>query len=232
MLAVIIPLYSVAPRIADNHSAHMNALSKVVEENLSSALIFEDDVDWDFFIKQQLADFAVGSRVVQGDDPSGSRIESPYGSDWDLLWHGHCAQNVNQNASHYYLIDDDVTVGLDSKLAKHLFNPKQPFDEFNQTGSRFIYQSGGGTCTTGYAVSARGARKMLAAMSLRSLNEPYDDMMSDFCKNKLAVPGQCIAVWPPLFQPHRLAGTKAQNSDIGQSQSTGRRSLVVIWHLC
>lgn len=35
-----------------------------MEQNLTSALIFEDDVDWDIRIKKQLYDFSKGSRVL------------------------------------------------------------------------------------------------------------------------------------------------------------------------
>lgn len=34
--------------------AHINALRSIVEQNLTSAVIFEDDLDWDVRIKQVL----------------------------------------------------------------------------------------------------------------------------------------------------------------------------------
>ncbi|KAI1137410.1 glycosyltransferase family 25 protein [Hypoxylon sp. FL0543] len=43
--------------------SHMNALRVVVRENLRSALIMEDDVDWDVRIKSQLQTFASASRT-------------------------------------------------------------------------------------------------------------------------------------------------------------------------
>ncbi|KAF2739604.1 hypothetical protein EJ04DRAFT_284957 [Polyplosphaeria fusca] len=42
--------------------AHMNALREVIEQNLTTALIFEDDADWDFRIRGQLADFSHAAR--------------------------------------------------------------------------------------------------------------------------------------------------------------------------
>ncbi|KAI9803138.1 MAG: hypothetical protein M1833_001209 [Piccolia ochrophora] len=48
--------------------AHLNALStpssSVIQQNISSALIFEDDVDWDWRIRSQLRDFAKSSRAL------------------------------------------------------------------------------------------------------------------------------------------------------------------------
>jgi GR25 family glycosyltransferase involved in LPS biosynthesis len=44
--------------------AHMNALRTIVERNLTSALVLEDDADWDVRIKSQMQDFASASRLL------------------------------------------------------------------------------------------------------------------------------------------------------------------------
>ncbi|EFE39092.1 LPS glycosyltransferase, putative [Trichophyton verrucosum HKI 0517] len=105
---------------------HLDALSdepSIVENNINTALIFEDDADWDIRIKSQLRDFALASRaLVQplsgGEhlayadptflDPRNSPgalkeihinndtippVNSPYGDNWDILWPGHCGVN-------------------------------------------------------------------------------------------------------------------------------------------
>jgi GR25 family glycosyltransferase involved in LPS biosynthesis len=41
--------------------SHMNALRTVVEQGLESALILEDDVDWDARLKSQLETFALAA---------------------------------------------------------------------------------------------------------------------------------------------------------------------------
>ncbi|KJZ76836.1 hypothetical protein HIM_03713 [Hirsutella minnesotensis 3608] len=43
---------------------HMNAIQQVVWQNLSSALIFEDDIDWDIRLRQQLRDFALSAHAL------------------------------------------------------------------------------------------------------------------------------------------------------------------------
>src|SRR5262245_9785082 len=43
---------------------HMNAPQRVVEQNLTTALIFEDDVDWDVRVRQNLQRFALASRFL------------------------------------------------------------------------------------------------------------------------------------------------------------------------
>ncbi|KAH8727506.1 hypothetical protein GQ44DRAFT_703330 [Phaeosphaeriaceae sp. PMI808] len=46
---------------------HMNAIQRVVEQNLTTAFILEDDVDWDIRIRQNLQRFALASRVLSQD---------------------------------------------------------------------------------------------------------------------------------------------------------------------
>ncbi|KAK7705215.1 hypothetical protein SLS64_008051 [Diaporthe eres] len=103
--------------------AHINAIQEIVKRNLSTALILEDDADWDVRIKDQLRDFATATRALTQplDGTSGSYADptyptpkgqaevrefqfhnlpktvvprhSPYGDNWDLLWVGHCGMH-------------------------------------------------------------------------------------------------------------------------------------------
>ncbi|KAI0101288.1 glycosyltransferase family 25 protein [Daldinia grandis] len=43
--------------------SHMNALQSIVREDLTSALILEDDIDWDVRLKSQLRTFALASKT-------------------------------------------------------------------------------------------------------------------------------------------------------------------------
>ncbi|OCL12208.1 glycosyltransferase family 25 protein, partial [Glonium stellatum] len=56
---------SISPGNKGSWRAHMNALQAIVEQNLTTALILEDDVDWDIRIKSQLQTFALASRGLQ-----------------------------------------------------------------------------------------------------------------------------------------------------------------------
>ncbi|KAL9105347.1 MAG: hypothetical protein Q9227_009467 [Pyrenula ochraceoflavens] len=44
--------------------AHLNAIKEVVAKNLTSALIIEDDVDWDVRIKKQLYDYSLAVQAL------------------------------------------------------------------------------------------------------------------------------------------------------------------------
>jgi hypothetical protein len=60
----------------------------VIERGLSSALIIEDDMDWDIRLLSQIPEFAKGARSLS-QIPLTMPQDSPYGDDWDLLWPGH-----------------------------------------------------------------------------------------------------------------------------------------------
>lgn len=96
---------------------------RIVKRNLSTALILEDDADWDVRIKDQLRDFATATHTLTQplEGTSGSYADptyptpkgqnkvrefqfhnlpktvvprhSPYGDNWDLLWVGHCGMH-------------------------------------------------------------------------------------------------------------------------------------------
>ena len=52
------------PAIKGSWRAHINAISQVLEQNLESALIMEDDIDWDIRLKDQLQDFALSTHHI------------------------------------------------------------------------------------------------------------------------------------------------------------------------
>lgn len=89
----------------------------MVTNNINSALILEDDVDWDIRIRDQLRDFATASLILNSRasdiDNNTSSIRntsepihfedilnpptphlSPYGDHWDVLWFGHLGQRM------------------------------------------------------------------------------------------------------------------------------------------
>ncbi|KAB2574511.1 hypothetical protein BFW01_g4157 [Lasiodiplodia theobromae] len=60
--------------------------------NYSSALIMEDDADWDVRIHEQAA--LVAEAVRNLTVPRTETREWPWGEDWDVLWLGHCGERL------------------------------------------------------------------------------------------------------------------------------------------
>ena len=146
--------------------AHMNAAASILDNNLSSALILEDDADWDVSLKTQLTQFALGSRHILNASTS-SEPQSPYGDGWDMLWIGHCAQSRPTQPFSRFIIANDTTV-RPAGHRWHLWNPEPTltYDLPHNRTTRVVYRSAGGMCSFGYALSYTGARKYISELIL------------------------------------------------------------------
>ena len=142
--------------------AHMDAAGAIIDNNLSSALIVEDDADWDVGLKTQLTQFALGSRHFL--DASSSEPRSPYGDGWDMLWFGYCAQSepTKKPFSRFIITNDTTVRSPDHRL--HMWNPEPSltYDLPHNKTTRVVYRSAGGICSFAYALSYTGARKYIS----------------------------------------------------------------------
>ena len=204
--------------------AHMDALNTVVREGLSSALILEDDIDWDVDIKRQLPPIAQGTRQLgmeslrRANKTVQNPLRSPYGDDWDVLWLGHCASELRHPADRF-LIANDPTV----PPTNHRWNMWQPgFNDLDVTNStRVVSANNQALCTLSYAVSFAGAQKILYHMGTKPFKDPYDMGLKSLCdsrdKHKYDVQLECLHVWPSLMNSYRPEG----KSDAGDSDMHG-----------
>ncbi|KAI0178291.1 glycosyltransferase family 25 protein [Pestalotiopsis sp. NC0098] len=214
---------------------HMNAVRRIVEEQLESALIMEDDMDWDVGLKSQLEKVARGARELFESAPSPI---SPYGDGWDVLWLGHCGEvfpelldenrkKAAEDAGLRYMqrkfvIENDPTVPPRDKLTGIM--------DFRQSpeGTRWVHITGAPICTFAYALSHRGARKVLFDLSVDHLGGPFDNSLASLCRRAVSAVGdpdapragdrgldtKCISVTPPVFFHHKAKGNLAGDSDI------------------
>ncbi|KAL9081935.1 MAG: hypothetical protein Q9159_006876 [Coniocarpon cinnabarinum] len=229
--------------------AHMNVIQHVVKNNLSSALILEDDVDWDVRIKPQLAAFAMGSRALTQPLTGGGYIDptlstrasaddvsplnydltpgnaptttqpvlSPFGDNWDVLWLGHCGvrfpapgQTIPKGR---YIIEDDKTVP-NFKVRNTIHDEvRQQYKDH----TRAIHHAMGPICTFAYAVSQRGARRILKEIGIDSFHGPFDNVMAAFCDRHT-----CITSQPQYFSHWRPRGSENRDSDINAGSDAFR----------
>ncbi|RYP71476.1 hypothetical protein DL770_008124 [Monosporascus sp. CRB-9-2] len=216
---------------------HMTAVWRIVEENLESALIMEDDMDWDTRLKSQLPMIAQGARELFP-APRPHSTPSPYGWGWDLLWLGHCGEVfpelLDENKgkptddagirymSRKFTISDDPTVpDLDKVTGLIDFRIELPH-------TRWVHITGAPICTFAYALSNRGARKVLFDLSVNHLTGPFDNALAGLCRRAVSdygtlVPDEagdrgldtkCISVTPPIFFHHKAKGPVNADSDI------------------
>ena len=181
--------------------AHINAAASILDKNLSSALIVEDDADWDAHLLTQLTQFALGSRLLLNASTSSDSI-SPYGDGWDMLWIGHCAQDPPQQPFARFFIANDPTVPPPGRRWS-LWNPEETltYDILHNRTTRVVYRSTGGTCSYAYALSYTGAQKVLYYLSYSHFDGPFDVGLQDMCKrgSKQEIDFLCIGVYPGLI---------------------------------
>ncbi|OAA66697.1 glycosyltransferase family 25 protein [Niveomyces insectorum RCEF 264] len=286
--------------------AHMNVLQSIIERNLTTALIMEDDIDWDVRLKAQMVSFALAARAFhqplrgtnrtaafwhtppfdkdgraisldsqrhhhhqqqqqqeqqplprKGQQPTtaeaiaaaaenAARDEqrkhdvpleavpaydlphlSPYGDDWDVLWLGHCGtefpasppmlskqpdapdettagsggQGAKQSATEgsaaaaaaaagaapaqlpllRVTLADDPTVPAPASLKPHPFALPDALGTLYPPHTRVVHPASGTLCTQAYAVSQRGARKLLYQFGLASFTTGWDLLLRDWC---------------------------------------------------
>ncbi|KAL4800573.1 hypothetical protein BDV19DRAFT_72583 [Aspergillus venezuelensis] len=198
--------------------AHMNALRSVVENKYATALIMEDDADWDVNVRPQLREIARGVRELSGNHKAPRK--EPYGTNWDLLWIGGCATVQGKNETEVYaILDDPTTISVDRRGPWD--GPIGPSDtwknqhpEISIDSTRFVYRAGHGCCLYGYAVTYEGARKILAALSLERSAE-VDNSLGDLCGGKNGRHQiRCFGVYPNVIGTFKPAGPNWRSSDI------------------
>ncbi len=220
----------------------------MIEQNISSALILEDDADWDLRIKSQMRQFAEASQMLfqpvigtanqlldpsfptpkHGQKPQSFTIgqhlitpakSSPYGDldRWDFLWVGHCGTRF-AHASDETVPLGRVVIPNDPSVAEsqHLnmqFGNSEIFDEY-PPHTRVVSHAKDAVCTVGYAISQRGARKMLHEAGLVRMDDPIDIVFQYVCDGNGRPRANCLTVQPQLFQTHRPIGRESSFSDI------------------
>lgn len=221
-------------------------LNRVVARNLSTALLFEDDIDWDFRIRSQLVAFSEATRRLPQlsslraqkqppafeeehpnpielakrssivlSNPSQENVPTnPFGRDWDILWLGHCGADLPPasptHPDRFMLLNDD-TVPSPKHLRMRSTAPQDPIASLYPAHTRVYHRTSNSTlCTLAYAVTQRGARKILFQFGMRDFSKGYDFALSDFCgglmqgwvmKDEEGEPVRlmCVTVQPPLF---------------------------------
>lgn len=235
---------------------HINAIQDIVTKGYGSALIAEDDFDWDIRLKEQLRDFAVATNgllsqfspehiphYAHNTDESFEYSylatwlyenekkvvvpQSPYGDGWDVLWLGNCGMNMKGRKDDWQTLAivhrDDSTVAPVEEYYHWDWADQHPYNTYPNHTRLYLSQPTDGVCSIAYAISQRGARKILLELGVERADKAFDLMLQDFCQGGwqggLAEPHACWGVVPPLFAQHRPAGPESKDSDIGSAEA-------------
>lgn len=197
--------------------AHLNFAQRMVRERISTAIVFEDDADWDVNLRTQLEQFAHGSQYISSafSPPTALKSKSyggphsPYGDDWDLLWLGHCGVSTHPADPRLFIIDNDPTVP--SPLHRVNYQSIPNMSGFSNS-TRIVHRVRSGCCLYSYALSQRGAQKMLLAQSTLTEFQPVDIAMRLMCQESDSF--KCIGVFPQIIDTHKAAGSIERDSDM------------------
>lgn len=191
--------------------AHANAWRRVMDAPYETALILEDDLDWDVNINDIMS-------LVSEHLPKSSPTD-PWGhSSWDVLWLGACLNSPNPDLANEDVRYDDRWAPSRDNMRdydKKYFDGLAQGGPYMDSGERVIQRAYKPVCTMAYAITKYAARKMLYNIGYRGLDGPVDLAMC-WMHEKGQLKGW--TVWPPLFMPWRVGGL--HDSDI-QSFSNG-----------
>ena len=79
--------------------------------------------------------------------------------------------------------------------------------------SRLIHMAGEPLCSFAYAISAKGAQKLLYGTAIKELRGIFDNALSWWCTDH-SQNATCLVAQPPYFFHHRPAGKSNKASDI------------------
>lgn len=204
----------------DNAHAWLGHLTTLAEAgNYASALILEDDADWDVQIRSVMPNIAEAVHYITGARTfrNSRTSDTPYGTKWDVLWLGHCGENIRFERPLKYFKDPTVPPYYNS-WEKNL----SPDPHHN----RFVHHSSGPICTFAFAVTNEGAKKMLDAPDKGK--ESFDIWLHVLCKQEKL---RCISINPELFHHHEMPGRKdSLINGLSDKEKVAREMTDNIWH--
>jgi GR25 family glycosyltransferase involved in LPS biosynthesis len=212
------------PGAIGSFRSHIDVWKRLVDEKIESALIFEEDIDWVDDLKgalQKLQHPFTSLLTSHKSDGEFRYLDSqdPWNhNEWDVLYLGACHERsfTKKNARPWakmfqkynfvdeppFLVYQDDTSPDTDQLRKPLRDfladyeiPKSNKDMPKAERKRIVTRSYEPWCTTGYAVSLRGAFRLLYGATI-TMNEPADVSIG-FNMQNLLIEG--YSVIPPLF---------------------------------
>ncbi|KAE8373955.1 hypothetical protein BDV26DRAFT_300665 [Aspergillus bertholletiae] len=190
--------------------AHLDIIKYAIQADFDTALIIEDDVDWDVKIRSQMVRIAESVRNLT---QTSANETAPYGRDWDVLWIGHCGE---------YWEDMFETVFYEDPTAcphKYYYGWAKGNMERMPDHHRAVYWSANPVCSFAYALSRNGSRKVIELLGAGK-DVAFDISMMMACRaGKL----KCISVVPEVvhqYFPNLTFGVQSM-VDIGNGRQVG-----------
>lgn len=199
--------------------AHANAWRHMIDNDIQSALIIEDDVDWDLNVKEIMGAFNWQLRYNNtmrwgADVRKGWGDECPYGCDWDELFVGQCGGSPNKNRLDLHSIFPEPhspALSTSPEWVQKEF--KQYWNLSESAGIRIISPTWEPLCLMGYALTRMGAMRMLYHIGgWKPFGHPVDNEIA-WKTSAGKVSGYTLS--PPVFTSWRIGGSQDSDNDAG-----------------
>ncbi|KAJ5928185.1 hypothetical protein N7466_007141 [Penicillium verhagenii] len=191
----------------------------MVSEDIETALILEDDVDWDINVRDVFAELSrqmSSQKEFNQLTPQREPIPTPYGSGWDILYVGSSSNIPNlDNLPPRYIYQDPNApeydhVGRSYRLEMELWG----VNTSEQANSRVVAPSWYPVGALGYAVTKSAAQTLLYNLGgYQGLQSPVDLAMIGLIQKGVL---DAYTVIPPLITPFWVGG--ARDSDINEEK--------------
>lgn len=200
--------------------SHHVVLREFLKSGQETALIFEDDVDWDIRLKTIQVPLAQRAARSLGKSKTIDATLYPWGTpkDWDLLYLGHCGDYLNMitkgvGVGHHHPSDLEAlrhVIYEDPTMLNH--TDLHPFTASFLTAltvpeqNRVFHHSVWPLCTFGYAITRSTAQRLLGELAppkedIHKHITAYDAAILTACRDKHIL---CYTLQPELF--HHMEG--------------------------
>ena len=194
--------------------AHLDMIKYFIASDLDTAMILEDDVDWDLAIKAQMPLISDAVRNFSRVDPNDT---APYGRSWDVLWLGHCGEITELDTFRFEF--NDTTLGRPAPWDRYVGWSKFKIGNVKE-GHRVMQMARLPVCSFGYALNREKAQKVLTWAG-RGADEAFDVVLSVGCREGHL---QCITINPEIMHHHNPAAPNGYVSHVGALDGKGDES--------
>ncbi|KAK9326709.1 hypothetical protein V1520DRAFT_372565 [Lipomyces starkeyi] len=188
----------IIPSTLGCYRAHANTWRYLLETDMDTLLILEDDLDWNPNLKRTMETLSIqmqDSNIRQTSPSDYERENAPYGLDWDVLYLGSWRHGGHPDFS----------------------------DIFQKLGRKRVLAPAYSTLkTTAYAITRRGAQRLLFLLSYIG-DLKHGDVDQDI--TRLFQEGRLrgYSLTPPAFSQFKVGGTKDSDNEnlLGSQEGKG-----------
>lgn len=211
--------------------AHLDLIQRVVDTDLETALILEDDVDFDVAIREQMAGVSEAVRRLTktsnehaAGDAFGATTAVPYGREWDVLWIGHCGEDAGPSITANIRGAHRLEKWHDRTVVPHKRYIGWAHSAVNRLprGSRAVLWAQGPVCTFAYALTRVGAAKVLR-LADEGTDRAFDVKLASLCLDQKL---KCLTVTPEILHEYvpNVGEDGVTASEVNAGNGQGARS--------